>query len=124
MSTFMKKACAVLAMSVLSLSLMSMAQAGEVKKVMKDMKIAMQQAMDSKSMPEFSQKFSRLQNDAKLANAQAWKADPALYKEGMQKLQFQLDAVDAQIKANNLSAAKLALSNVNPIKKKYHNYLN
>jgi soluble cytochrome b562 len=42
----------------------------------------------------------------------------------MQKLQFQLDAVDAQIKANNLSAAKLALSNVNPIKKKYHNYLN
>lgn len=124
MSTFMKKACAVLTMSVLSLSLMSMAQAGEVKKVMKDMKIAMQQAMDSKSMPEFSQKFLRLQNDAKLANAQAWKADPALYKEGMQKLQFQLDAVDAQIKANNLSAAKLALSNVNPIKKKYHNYLN
>jgi soluble cytochrome b562 len=44
-------------MSVLSLSLMSMAQAGEVKKVMKDMKIAMQQAMDSKSMPEFSRNF-------------------------------------------------------------------
>lgn len=124
MSTFMKKTCTVLTIGVLSLSLMSMAQAGEVKKVMKDMKIAMQQAMASKSMPEFSQNFSRLQSDAKQAGDKSWKADPALYKEGMQKLQFQLAAVDAQIKANNLSGAKLALSEVNPIKKKYHNYLN
>lgn len=124
MSTLMKKTSTVLTIGVLSLVLMSMAQAGEVKRVMKDMKIAMQQAMASKSMPEFSQNFSRLQNDAKQAGDQAWKADPALYKEGMQKLQFQLAAVDNQIKANNLSGAKLALSQVNPIKKKYHNYLN
>ena len=124
MPSFMKKTYTVLTIGVLSLALMSMAQAGEVKKVMKDMKIAMQQAMASKSMPEFSQNFARLQNDAKQANAQAWRADPALYKEGMQKLQFQLAAVDTQIKANNLSGAKLALSEVNPIKKKYHNYLN
>lgn len=124
MSRFMQKSCAVLSIALLSFSLASAAQAGEVKKLMKDMKVAMQQAMASKSMPEFSQNFSRLQNDAKLASEQTWRADPALYKEGMQKLQFQFAAVDAQIKANNLAAAKSALNDANPIKKKYHNYLN
>ena len=124
MSRFMQKSFAVLSIALLSFSLASAAQAGEVKKLMKDMKVATQQAMASKSMPEFSQNFSRLQNDAKLAGEQAWRADPALYKEGMQKLQFQLAAVDTQIKANNLAGAKSALSDVNPIKKKYHNYLN
>jgi len=110
--------------ALLSISLAATAHAGEVKKIMKDMKLAMQGALASQNMPDFIQNFTRLQNDTKQASVQTWKADASLYKEGMQKLQTQFDAVEVQVKANNLAAAKQALEQVNPIKKKYHNYLN
>jgi soluble cytochrome b562 len=90
MSRFMQKTCAVLSIALLSFSLASAAQAGEVKKLMKDMKVAMQQAMASKSMPEFSQNFSRLQNDAKLASEQTWRLIRPCIRKACRNCNFSL----------------------------------
>ncbi|WP_293766109.1 cytochrome b562 [uncultured Aquitalea sp.] len=124
MSVLTQKTRILLAAGLLAFAAVSTVQAGEVKNLMKDMKQAMQAAMASNNMQDFSKQFARLQDDSRRASQQNWKADPALYKEGMQKLQIQLDAVAVQVQANNLPAAKAALAQTNPIKKRYHNYLN
>ncbi len=124
MSVLTQKTRILLAAGLLAFAAVSTVQAGEVKNLMKDMKQAMQAAMASNNMQDFSKQFARLQDDSRRASQQNWKADPALYKEGMQKLQTQLDAVAVQVQANNLPAAKAALAQTNPIKKRYHNYLN
>lgn len=124
MSVLTQKTRILLAAGLLAFAAVSTVQAGEVKNLMKDMKQAMQAAMASNNMQDFSKQFARLQDDSRRASQQNWKADPELYKEGMQKLQTQLDAVAVQVQANNLPAAKAALAQTNPIKKRYHNYLN
>ncbi|MDN0082559.1 cytochrome b562 [Crenobacter sp. SG2305] len=117
------KALAATAALVL-LSLSPMAGAGEIKNLMKDMKVSVRGAMASNSMPEFSKYFARLQNDVQQASKQQYRSDPATYHEGMQQLQKELIVVEQAVKTNNLQAAKDALQKTNQTKKHYHDLLN
>lgn len=100
------------------------AQAGEIKRVMKDMKVTMNGAMSSSSMAEFSSYFTRFQNDVAHAGKLPYKSDPSTYQQGMQELQKGMDAVNVQVHANNLQGAKEALRKLNSTKKHYHDLLN
>ena len=98
-------------------------QAGEVKNVMKDMKVAMKGAMNSTSIPEFSHYAKQLQDDAAKASKLQYKSDPETYRKGMQELQQELTAVNQAVHANDLKAAKAALQKINASKKHYHDLL-
>ena len=101
----------------------SAVHAGEVKNLMKTMKQAQRDAMDSQSMPDFAANFAKLQDAVRQASKQKWSNDQATFDEGQQKLQKQLDVVAAQVAANNLSAAKLELEKTNALRKEYHKKL-
>jgi soluble cytochrome b562 len=109
---------------VLLLAIAPLAQASEIKRLMKDMKLAMQGAMASTTMAQFSGYVSRLQSDALEVSSQQYRSDPATYREGMQALQQELTAVDQAVRANDLVAAKQGLQKINDTKKHYHDLLN
>ena len=108
---------------VLLLSIAPLAQASEIKRLMRDMKSAMQGAMRSSTMAQFSGYVVRLEKDATEASAQPYRSDPATYREGMQTLQRQFAPVDQAIRANDLAAAKNALQKINGTRKHYHDLL-
>lgn len=101
-----------------------MVQAGQVKSLMKDMKQEMQSALNSNSMPEFSQHFAQLKSDAQQASKQSYRSDQATYDEGMAQLEKELAVVEQDIQANNLQGAKESLKSINKTKKHYHDLLN
>ena len=101
-----------------------MAHAGEIKVAMKDMKRALRGAMASTTMPELSRYVAQLEKDAEQASRQPYRDDQATYDEGMQKLKQQLAAVDAAIRANDLSEAKQDLHKIDATRKHYHDLLN
>ncbi|MCW3478924.1 cytochrome b562 [Neisseriaceae bacterium JH1-16] len=105
------------------LSAAPMAQAGPVKSLMKNMKQEMQNALNSNSMPEFSQHFARLKSDAQQASKQSYRSDQATYNEGMAQLEKELAVVEQNIQANNLQGAKDSLKSINKTKKHYHDLL-
>ncbi|BCF96948.1 hypothetical protein PPGU19_015170 [Paraburkholderia sp. PGU19] len=100
-----------------------LARAGEIKILMKDMKRAMQGAMDSTTMPELSTYVARLESDAQQASRQPYYSDQPTYDEGMQALRQELTEVDRAIHANDMNAAKRALRTINDTKKHYHDLL-
>ncbi|MFX1674979.1 cytochrome b562 [Paraburkholderia sp. A2WS-5] len=101
----------------------SFAQAGEIKALMKDMKLAMQGAMASTTMPELSGYVARLERDAQQASRQTYRDDQRTYDEGMHALQQQLAEVDQAIRVNDMNGAKKALHQINNTRKHYHHLL-
>ncbi|HDR9510445.1 cytochrome B562 [Burkholderia cepacia] len=97
--------------------------AGEIKTLMRDMKHAMQGAMDSRSIPEMKGYVARLENDAQQASRQRYRNDQPTYDEGMRTLHDELTEVDRAIQANDLSAAKQALRRISGSKRHYHDLL-
>lgn len=97
--------------------------AGEIKTLMRDMKRAMQGAMDSRTIPEMKGYVARLENDAQQASRQRYRNDQPTYDEGMRTLHDELTEVDRAIQANDLSAAKQALRRISGSKKHYHDLL-
>nr|WP_242431821.1 cytochrome b562 [Burkholderia ambifaria] len=97
--------------------------AGEIKTLMRDMKHAMQGAMNSRTIPEMNGYVTRLENDAQQASRQRYRDDQPTYDEGMRTLRDELTAVDRAIQANDLPAAKQALRRINGTKKHYHDLL-
>lgn len=112
-----------IALMVSAFAFCSPVQAGEVKNVMKDMKVAMKGAMNSTTIPEFSQYANRLQVDATKASKLQYKSDAETYRKGMQELQQELNVVNQAVRANDLKAAKTALQKINTSKKHYHDLL-
>ena len=108
---------------VLLLSIAPLAQANEIKRLMRDMKSALQGAMASSTMAQFSGYVTRLEQDVSEASVQPYRDDPATYHEGMQTLQRQFAPVDQAIQADDLAAAKRALQKVNGTRKHYHDLL-
>jgi soluble cytochrome b562 len=98
-------------------------QAGEIKMLMKDMKLAMRGAMTSTTMPELSGYVARLESDAQQASRQPYRSDQPTYDEGMQALRQELAEVDQAIHVNDMNAAKQALRRINDTKKHYHDLL-
>lgn len=119
--SFRLRFCA--ALSVLLSVAAAPACAGEIKTLMRDMKHAMQGAMSSRTIPEMKGYVTRLENDAQQASRQRYRDDQSTYDEGMGKLRDELTAVDRAIQANDLSAAKQALRQINGTKKRYHDLL-
>lgn len=101
-----------------------MAQAGEIKVAMKDMKRALHGAMASTTIPELSGYVAQLEKDAEQASRQPYRDDQATYDEGMQKLKQQLAAVDTAIRANDMTEAKQDLRKIDATRKHYHDLLN
>ncbi|MGU7817079.1 cytochrome b562 [Burkholderia sp. AW49-1] len=99
------------------------ASAGEIKTLMRDMKHAMQGAMNSRTIPEMNGYVARLESDAQQASRQRYRDDQPTYDEGMRTLRDELTAVDRAIQANDLPAAKQALRRIDGTKKHYHNLL-
>ncbi|AOI61622.1 MULTISPECIES: cytochrome b562 [Burkholderia cepacia complex] len=97
--------------------------ASEIKTLMRDMKHAMQGAMDSRTIPEMKGYVTRLESDAQQASRQRYRNDQPTYDEGMRTLRDELADVDRAIQANDLSAAKQALRRINGSKKHYHDLL-
>jgi len=97
--------------------------AGEIKTLMKDMKQAMQGAMNSRTIPEMSGYMTRLESDVQQASRQPYRDDQATYDEGMRTLRDELTDVDRAIQANDLPAAKTALRRINGTKKHFHDLL-
>ncbi|CAB3788886.1 hypothetical protein LMG28688_02778 [Paraburkholderia caffeinitolerans] len=112
-----------LLLCALLLAAPSFAQAGEIKALMKDMKLAMQGAMASTTMPELSGYVARLERDEQQASRQTWRDDQRTYDEGMQALRQQLAEVDQAIRVNDMNGAKKALQEINNTRKHYHNLL-
>ncbi len=106
-----------------SLLATSHANANEIKNVMKDMKHAMRDAMDSTSIAEFSKYANQLQNDASMADKMQYHRNQAVYHKGLLQMQAQMDAVNQAVRANDLNAAKSALQKINITKKQYHHLL-
>lgn len=100
-----------------------LAHAGEIKTLMKDMKLAMQGAMSSTTIPELRGYVTRLESDAQRASHQPYRSDPSTYDEGMQALQQELAEVDRAIQADDMDAAKRALRRINGTRKHYHDLL-
>ncbi len=119
--TFRFRFCAALAV-VLSVAA-APARAGEIKTLMRDMKRAMQGAMNSRTIPEMKGYVTRLEDDAQQAGRQRYRDDQPTYDEGMRTLQGKLADVDRAIQANDLPAAKQALRRINSTKKHYHDLL-
>lgn len=111
----------LLCASLLAISPFS--QAGEIKILMKDMKLAMQGALASTSMPEFSSYVVRLERDVEQASQQSYRDDQPTYDEGMQKLRQELVEVDRAVRANDMTAAKTTLRQINGTRKHYHDLL-
>ncbi|AOI67538.1 cytochrome B562 [Burkholderia territorii] len=101
----------------------SPACASEIKTLMRDMRHAMQGAMDSRTIPEMKGYVTRLESDAQQASRQRYRNDQPTYDEGMRTLRDELADVDRAIQANDLSAAKQALRRINGSKKHYHDLL-
>ncbi|KAK43724.1 cytochrome B562 [Caballeronia jiangsuensis] len=101
----------------------SLAHAGEIKTLMKDMKRAMQGALASTTMPELRGYVTRLESDAQQASREPYHGDQRTYDEGMQALREELAQVEEAIQANNMSDAKRALLQINSAKKRYHRLL-
>ena len=99
------------------------AWAGEIKTLMKDMKQAMQGAMNSQTIPEMNGYVTRLESDVQQASGQPYRDDQATYDEGMRTLRDELTEVDRAIQANDLAAAKAALRRINGTKKHFHDLL-
>ncbi|UMY33419.1 cytochrome b562 [Burkholderia contaminans] len=118
---FRLRFCAALAV-LLSLAA-APACAGEIKTLMRDMKHAMQGAMNSQTIPEMKGYVARLEGDAQQAARQRYRNDQPTYDEGMRTLQNELTEVDRAIQANDLSAAKQALRRINGTRKRYHDLL-
>jgi soluble cytochrome b562 len=97
--------------------------AGEIKTLMKDMKQAMQGAMNSRTIPEMSGYVTRLESDVQQASRQPYRDDQATYDEGMRTLRDELGEVDRAIQANDLPSAKAALRRINGTKKHFHDLL-
>ncbi|WP_081055723.1 cytochrome b562 [Burkholderia diffusa] len=97
--------------------------ASEIKTLMRDMKHAMQGAMDSRTIPEMKGYVTRLESDAQQASRQRYRNDQPTYDEGMRTLRDELADVDRAIQANDPSAAKQALRRINGSKKHYHDLL-
>jgi len=105
------------------LSAAPMVQAGPVKSLMKNMKQEVQSALNSNSMPEFSQHFTLLKSDVQQASKQSYRSDQATYNEGIAQLEKELAVVEQNIQANNLQGAKDSLKSINKTKKHYHDLL-
>src|ERR1700686_2840490 len=74
------------ARTLLCVSLLSaapLAHAGEIKMLMKDMKLAMQGAMASTTMPELSGYVARLESDTQQASRQPYRSDQPTYDEAL-----------------------------------------
>lgn len=99
------------------------AHAGEVKQLMRDMKHAMQGAMNSRTIPEMTGYVARLESDVQQASRQQYRDDQPTYDEGMRTLRGELTEVDRAVQANDLTAAKQALRRINGTKKHYHDLL-
>jgi soluble cytochrome b562 len=97
--------------------------AGEIKTLMKDMKQAMQGAMNSRTIPEMNGYVTRLESDVQQASRQPYRDDQATYDEGMRTLRDELSEVDRAIQANDLPSAKAALRRINGTKKHFHDLL-
>ncbi|WP_260433565.1 cytochrome b562 [Burkholderia sp. Bp8998] len=97
--------------------------AGEIKPLMKDMKHAMQGAMNSRTIPEMKGYVARLESDAQQAGRQRYRDDQPTYDDGMRTLHDELTEVDRAIEANDLPGAKQALRRINDSKKHYHDLL-
>ncbi|MEM5340429.1 cytochrome b562 [Paraburkholderia azotifigens] len=100
-----------------------LAHAGEIKTLMKDMKLAMQGALSSTTMPELRGYVTRLESDAQRASSQPYRSDQSTYDEGMRSLQQELTEVDRAIQADDMNAAKRALHRINGTRKHYHDLL-
>jgi soluble cytochrome b562 len=88
------------------------AQAGEIKVLMKDMKLAMQGAMASTTMRALSSYVTRLERDVEQASHQPYRDDQPTYDEGMQTLRRELAEVDQAIRANDMATAVVADSDL------------
>ena len=105
------------------LAVSSFAQAGEIKILMKDMKLAMQGAMASTTMPALSSYVGRLERDVEQASHQPYQDDQPTYDEGMQTLRRELVEVDQAIRANDMATARNALRKIDATRKHYHGLL-
>ena len=112
------RASLLLCASLLTVS--SFAQAGEIKTLMKDMKLAMQAALASTTMPALSSYVARLERDVEQVSHQSYRDDQPTYDEGMQALRGQLAEVDQAIRANDMTTAKNALRRIDGTRKHYH----
>ncbi|MBB3261742.1 soluble cytochrome b562 [Paraburkholderia bannensis] len=99
------------------------AQAGEIKMLMRDMKLAMQGAMASTTMPALSSYVGRLESDVEQASHQPYRDDQPTYDEGMQTLRRELAEVDQAIRSNDLTTARNALRKIDATRKHYHDLL-
>ncbi len=110
--------------AVLMLALTVPAQAGELKSLMKDMKTAMNGAMGSADVNEFSNCLQRLRLDVDRAAKLPYPDNPTDYREGMRTLSVDLNKAEQFARAGNLAAAKQSLQAANQTKKRYHHLLN
>ncbi|WP_027820839.1 cytochrome b562 [Paraburkholderia bannensis] len=119
--SFHDRAKLLLCASLLAVS--SFAQAGEIKMLMRDMKLAMQGAMASTTMPALSSYVARLERDVEQVSHQPYRDDQPTYDEGMQALRRELVDVDQAIRANDMTTAKNALRRIDGTRKHYHDLL-
>lgn len=124
MQTFIKHRTAIIgfALSCL-LPLSHLAEAGEVKNVMKEIKTEYNAALGSSTLPDLAQHVAKLQDHVKTASQTRFPDDQATYNKGMQELQQGLEQVTTAIRANDMNKAKAALRQLNAIKKHYHGLL-
>lgn len=91
--------------------------------LMRDMKLAMQGAMASTTMPALSSYVARLERDVEQVSHQPYRDDQPTYDEGMQALRRELVEVDQAIRANDMTTAKNALRRIDGTRKHYHDLL-
>lgn len=118
----------VMAASMAVLGLMAIVPAttqanDEIESAMKSMKSAYRAAMSSSTIDEFAQYAEKLQRGADAARSQTYSDNPAVYREGMQKLQQQIQDMNQAIRNGDLSAAKATLTRMDATKKYYHDAL-
>lgn len=121
-TSFVRRGLLASAVAALALTA-AVAQAGEVKNLMKEMKKDMKAAMESRSMDDFAANFEKLHAAAKKASEQKWSDNQAVFDEGQQKLLKQFDVVATQVSANNLEGARAELAKTDPVRKEYHKKL-
>jgi soluble cytochrome b562 len=100
------------------------AAANEVKNTMKEMKNSFNAALSSNNMSDFIKYESAFITQLNHASTLAYSPDQKTYQQGIKTLQAEMEPVNKEILANNLPAAKNALSKLVPTKKRYHNLLN
>ncbi|TDR31396.1 cytochrome b562 [Hydromonas duriensis] len=99
------------------------AHANEIKSAMKSMKAAYRGAMSSTTIEEFAQYAQKLQSAADAARGQNFSDNPAVYREGMQRLQHNMAEMNQAIRNSDLASAKAALGRMDEAKKHYHDAL-